>query len=108
MTYCLAINVNDGLVFCSDSRTNAGTDNDCSLNPPIEGQSPAVSDNRIAQNTLLRNGLSPPPIPIAFLAADLTYFEFEGSSGNCFDKNRPRNATFVSSQPDGRLPTDGC
>ena len=27
MTYCLAINVNEGLVFCSDSRTNAGTDN---------------------------------------------------------------------------------
>jgi len=27
MTYCLAINVNDGIVFCSDSRTNAGTDN---------------------------------------------------------------------------------
>lgn len=27
MTYCLAINVNQGLVFCSDSRTNAGTDN---------------------------------------------------------------------------------
>jgi putative proteasome-type protease len=27
MTYCLAINVEDGLVFCSDSRTNAGTDN---------------------------------------------------------------------------------
>lgn len=27
MTYCLAINVNDGLVFCSDSRTNAGIDN---------------------------------------------------------------------------------
>jgi putative proteasome-type protease len=27
MTYCLAINVDDGLVFCSDSRTNAGTDN---------------------------------------------------------------------------------
>lgn len=27
MTYCLAINVNDGLVLCSDSRTNAGTDN---------------------------------------------------------------------------------
>ena len=26
MTYCLAIHVNDGLVFCSDSRTNAGTD----------------------------------------------------------------------------------
>lgn len=27
MTYCVAINVNRGLVFCSDSRTNAGTDN---------------------------------------------------------------------------------
>lgn len=27
MTYCLAINVNDGFVFCSDSRTNAGMDN---------------------------------------------------------------------------------
>ncbi len=27
MTYCLAINVEDGLIFCSDSRTNAGTDN---------------------------------------------------------------------------------
>lgn len=27
MTYCLAINVEDGIVFCSDSRTNAGTDN---------------------------------------------------------------------------------
>ncbi len=27
MTYCLAINVDEGIVFCSDSRTNAGTDN---------------------------------------------------------------------------------
>ncbi len=26
MTYCVAINVNDGLVFLSDSRTNAGVD----------------------------------------------------------------------------------
>lgn len=26
MTYCLAINVAEGLVFCSDSRTNAGVD----------------------------------------------------------------------------------
>ncbi|MEX2130851.1 MAG: peptidase [Pseudohongiellaceae bacterium] len=26
MTYCLAISVNDGMVFCSDSRTNAGID----------------------------------------------------------------------------------
>jgi putative proteasome-type protease len=27
VTYCLAINVDQGLVFCSDSRTNAGIDN---------------------------------------------------------------------------------
>lgn len=27
MTYCLAMNLNRGLVFCSDSRTNAGMDN---------------------------------------------------------------------------------
>jgi len=27
VTYCLAINVHQGLVFCSDSRTNAGIDN---------------------------------------------------------------------------------
>ncbi|MBB20483.1 MAG: 20S proteasome subunit A/B, partial [Rickettsiales bacterium] len=26
MTYCLAISVDDGLVFASDSRTNAGVD----------------------------------------------------------------------------------
>ena len=26
MTYCLAIALNEGLVFCSDSRTNAGAD----------------------------------------------------------------------------------
>lgn len=26
MTYCLAINVNSGIVFCSDSRTSAGVD----------------------------------------------------------------------------------
>jgi len=26
MTYCLAIQLNEGLVFCSDSRTNAGAD----------------------------------------------------------------------------------
>ncbi len=27
MTYCLAINLNQGMAFCSDSRTNAGMDN---------------------------------------------------------------------------------
>ena len=62
----------------------------------------------MAQNKLFGNGLNPPPIPVAFLAADATYFEFEGSSGNCFEKNKPAGFTFVSSEPDGLLPTDGC
>ena len=85
---------------------NAGTPNDCSLNPPIAD--PAVNNNRISLNKLARNGGSPPPIPIAFLAADVTYFQFEGSSGNCFEKNKPAGFAFVSSEPNGLLPTDGC
>jgi parallel beta-helix repeat protein len=85
---------------------NAGTPNDCSLNPPI--WDPAANDNLVAQNKLFGNGLNPPPIPVAFLAADATYFQFEGSSGNCFEKNKPAGFTFVSSEPDGLLPTDGC
>lgn len=85
---------------------NAGTPNDCSLNPPIAD--PAVNNNRISLNKLARNGGSPPPIPIAFLAADVTYFQFEGSSGNCFEKNKPAAFSFLSSEPNGLLPTDGC
>ena len=55
------------------------------------------------------NGASPPGGPLDFLAADMTYFEFEGSSGNCFEKNKPKTAfTFFSSEPDGFLPSDGC
>lgn len=37
MSYCLAINVEGGLVFCSDSRTNAGVDNvTVTVGPPVE------------------------------------------------------------------------
>jgi hypothetical protein len=73
---------------------------------------PQANDNRIAQNTLIDNGngffvqFFPPALQA--LAADLTYFDFEGSSGNCFEKNGPAGFTFVSSEPDGLLPTDGC
>jgi hypothetical protein len=69
--------------------------------------SPEVSRNVVAQNKVRGNGLNPLPIPIAFLAADITYFEFEGSSGNCFEKNKPSGFTIFSSDPSG-LPTDGC
>jgi hypothetical protein len=95
-----------GIAVLGWCTANAGTSNDCSLNPPIAD--PAANNNRIALNTVTGNGLSAPPVPIAFLASDITYFEFEGSSGNCFEKNRPAGFSFVSSQPDGLLPTDGC
>jgi len=89
---------------------NFETDNDCRLNPPIAD--PAVNNNLVALNTVLRNGGKPPMIPIAFLAADITYFTSplfgEFSSGNCFEKNRPAGFSFISSEPDGLLPTDGC
>jgi hypothetical protein len=95
-----------GIAVLGWCTANAGTPNDCSLNQPIAD--PAANNNRIALNTVTGNGLSAPPIPIAFLASDITYFEFEGSSGNCFEKNRPAGFSFVSSQANGLLPTDGC
>lgn len=95
-----------GIALLGWCTANAGTPNDCSLNPPIAD--PAASNNLVSQNKVVGNGLNPPPIPTAFLAADITYFEFEGSSGNCFEKNKPTGFTYVSSQPDGQLPTDGC
>jgi parallel beta-helix repeat protein len=86
---------------------NEGTPNACALEPPI--WDPRANNNLVAQNKLFGNGLSPPPIPTAFLAADATYFQFEpDASGNCFEKNKPAGFSFVSSEPDGLLPTDGC
>jgi len=99
---------------------NFGTPNAC--RPGSLLADPSVSNNRIAQNKLARNGLSPPPISIAFLAADLTYFTSpllgENSSGNCFEKNKPSNLTSFSAMlllvggvptpVPMPLPTDGC
>jgi parallel beta-helix repeat protein len=86
---------------------NDGTPNACDLEPPI--WDPRANNNLVAQNKLFGNGLNPPPIPVAFLAADATYAQFEpGASGNCFEKNKPSGFTFFSSEPDGLLPTDGC
>ena len=64
---------------------------------------PAVNNNVVSQNTVIGNGFAPVP-----LAADIVYFEFEGSSGNCFEKNKPAGFTSISSEADGQLPTDGC
>ena len=97
------------LGWCTAAESIPGRD--CVSRPPI--RDPSVSNNLIAQNKVSGNGTNPPPIPIAFLAADLTYFSAgpaagEFNSGNCFKKNKPAGYTFISSEPDGELPTDGC
>jgi hypothetical protein len=84
-----------------------GTPENCLANPPIWPTD--ASRNLVELNYLSNNGTLPPPIPIGFLASDIAYFDFDGSTGNCFRKNKPKNGfTFVSSEPDGQLPTDGC
>jgi len=83
--------------------------NNCQAKPPVIGgvlYDPAVNNNSVYLNKVSGNGTAPPPVDVAFLAADITYFEFEGSSGNCFEKNKPSGFTYVSSA--GQLPTDGC
>jgi len=81
----------------------------CIVDPPQAD--PAANNNLVSHNKVKGNGGSPPgggAGDLDFLAADITYFEFEGSSGNCFEKNKPKAFTFVTSEPDGELPTDGC
>jgi len=98
---------------------NALTPNNCTAEPPIAD--PAVNNNLVSQNKVRGNGGSPPgggAGPLDFLAADITYFEAEGSSGNCFEKNKPSGFSYYSSEPpppvgpapyySGPLPTDGC
>jgi len=105
-----------GIAVLGWCTANADSENDCSLKPPIDGD-PRVNNNVISLNKVSGNGTAPPRIPIAFLAADITYFEFEGSSGNCFEKNKPSGYTYFSSEypfdfgpppTSGPLPTDGC
>jgi hypothetical protein len=84
-------------------------DRSCDVDPPQAD--PSANDTVVALNWVNGNGGSPPgggAGPLDFLAADITYFQFEAASGNCFEKNKPEDYTFVSSEPDGELPTDGC
>ena len=93
-----------------------GTPENCVDNQPIWPTD--ASRNLVAQNYVADNGTNPQAGPLNFLAADLTYFDAgDGSTGNCFKKNKPKDGfTFVSSEPDGQpgppfegpLPTDGC
>jgi hypothetical protein len=95
------------LGWCTATAT--GDPNRNCVNSPPQAP-PEANNNLISLNKLNGNGLNPPPGPLAALAADLTYFNlFEASSGNCFEKNKPKGQiTHVSSEPDGELPTDGC
>ncbi len=95
------------LGWCTATATGDPNRN-CVKDPPRAD--PSVNNNLISLNKLKDNGLKPPPGPLGALAADLTYFNLsEPSSGNCFEKNKPNGqVTYVSSEPDGELPTDGC
>ena len=77
----------------------------CMASPPITN--PQSNNNRVAQNYVSGNGTNPPPGPLQGVAADLVYFDSIGSSGNCFEKNKPKNGFTIFSS-EGTLPTDGC
>lgn len=93
MGWCTAVSLGDPARNC---------DND----PPQAD--PSANNNLIVGNWLRNNGANPPPtLPLP--GVDLLYVQLEPASGNCFEKNKPKNAlTFLSTQPDGLLPTDGC
>ena len=77
----------------------------CTNDPPQAD--PSANNNLISQNKLSGNGGEAPPLPVP--PVDLLYVQLEPASGNCFEKNKPKNGvTYFSSQPDGELPTDGC
>ena len=77
----------------------------CVARPPLTN--PQANDNLIELNYVNGNGGNPPPGPLQGVAADLVYFDSIGSSGNCFDKNKPDERYTVFSSL-GVLPTDGC
>ena len=91
------------LGWCTATAT---TPENCVAEPPIAPTD--ASRNLVQLNYMSNNGTNPQAGPLNFLAADLTYFDLaDGSTGNCFQKNKPKNGfTFVSSE--GALPTDGC
>jgi hypothetical protein len=87
--------------------TGTTPDRNCRVDPPQAD--PSANDNLVYQNVVLGNGQNPPGGDLDFLAADITYFQFEAASGNCFEKNKPIGGfTFFASTPDTELPTDGC
>jgi parallel beta-helix repeat protein len=91
------------LGWCTATGT---TPENCFQNPPITP--PDASNNLVQLNYLSGNGTNPQAGPLNFLAADVTYFDLgDGSTGNCFKKNKPKDGFNVVSS-EGVLPTDGC
>lgn len=78
----------------------------CSADPPKAP--PAANDNLISGNEVIGNGLNGPGGALGFLTADITYYQLEAASGNCFADNGPDGFTYVAVTGDGELPTDGC
>lgn len=58
MTYCLALNLNEGLVFLADSRTNAGVDNISSFCKLFTWSVPADAPNARALAAMTAGNLS--------------------------------------------------
>jgi hypothetical protein len=85
--------------------------------PPLRG-SPGSTNNLVAQNYVFDNGNAPPdnaqlpPSDILYAQPLEQAFGID-TSGNCFQKNKPKNG-FVSVSIDAisgisdELPTDGC
>jgi parallel beta-helix repeat protein len=85
--------------------TGVGDPNRDCINDPPQAV-PNANNNLISQNEVTGNGGNPTP-GLEILAADITHASLvESSTGNCYDKNT--YDTFVSTDPSGALPTDGC
>ena len=94
---------------------NGGVASRCQ-NPPLSS-----NNNLVALNKFSGNGGDPSVAgasPLVPFAGDILYLQgppFESAgTGNCFEKNKPKNGLAVFSFPDGlfappgALPTDGC
>ncbi len=91
------------LDWCTPNSFDPGRN--CQARPPITN--PQSNNNLVELNNVVGNGANPPPGPLQGVAADLVYLDSIGSSGNCYQKNKPKDGFTIFSSV-GVLPTDGC
>jgi len=104
-----------GIITMGWCTANYGSPNGCETGITLKGD-PSANNNLISDNLLNGNGTDPGATPLAFVAADLSYFSIpemayfgENSSGNCYrDNDSDTELTQFSSEADGELPSDGC